>query len=225
MGELILGLDEAGRGPVIGPMVLAGCLIEKKSERALRRLGVKDSKLVTPKKRDFLELEIKKVIKSFEIVICTAEEIDKGNSEGVSLTELEAKKFAQIINKLNPVNEKLKVIIDCPSTGIKSWTDTLKTKIKNLSNLEFVIEHKADVRYLAVSAASILAKSERERKMLKLKEKYGDEIGSGYCTDPITIRFLEKSALKFKDSDLFRKSWSTWKNASAKLLERELGFL
>lgn len=224
MGELILGIDEAGRGPVIGPMIVAGVLIEKSSESELRRLGVKDSKLVTPKRREFIEEKIKGIIKSYELVSCEAKEIDKTNSEGVSLTELEAIKFSEIINKINNGKEKIKVIIDCPSTGIKSWTDSLKTKIKNLSNLEFVIEHKADVKYLAVSAASIIAKCERERRMSKLKEKYGDEIGSGYCTDPLTIRFLENSALKFKDDGLFRRSWSTWKNASSKLAQRELGF-
>ncbi|MDP3966300.1 MAG: ribonuclease HII [archaeon] len=224
MGELILGLDEAGKGPVIGPMVLVGCLIEKESERNLRRLGVKDSKLVTPKKRDFLEAEIKKVIKNFHTIVCEAEEIDGANSQGINLTELEARKFAEIINTLNPGTEKMKVIIDCPSIGIKSWTDAIKTKIKNLSNIDLIIEHKADVNYLAVSAASILAKSERERRVRKLKEKYGDEIGSGYCTDPLTIKFTEKFALKFGNEGLFRRSWSTWKDASLKLSQRELGF-
>ncbi|PJE81023.1 ribonuclease HII [Candidatus Pacearchaeota archaeon CG10_big_fil_rev_8_21_14_0_10_32_42] len=224
MVELILGLDEAGKGPVIGPMIIAGCLIEKKDESSLRRLEVKDSKLVTKKRREYLEEEIKKVVRSFEIVICEAEEIDSTNSAGINLIELEARKFAEIINKLNKGTEKIKIIIDCPSIGIKSWTDQLKTKIKNLSNLEFVIEHKADVNYLAVAAASILAKCERERKMDLLKEKYGNEIGSGYCADPLTMKFVEKFALKFGKEGLFRNSWATWKNACIKLKQVELEF-
>ena len=223
MGELILGLDEAGKGPVIGPMILVGCLIEKRSERYLRRLGVKDSKLVTPKRRDFLESEIKKIIKGFHTIVCEAEEIDSTNGDGVNLAELEARKFAEIINKLNTGEERIRVIIDCPSIGINSWTDKIKMKIKNLSNIDLIIEHKADVNHLAVSAASILAKSERERRISKLKEKYGEEIGSGYCTDPLTMKFTKKFALKYGHDGLFRKSWVTWRDASEKLVQSELG--
>ena len=84
------------------------------------------------------------------------------------------------------------------------------TKIDNLSNLEIVCEHKADRNHVAVSAASILAKSVRESEMYKLREKYGKEIGSGYCSDPNTKKFLEKNHQKFKDDGIFRKSWETW---------------
>ncbi len=223
MVELILGLDEAGKGPVMGPMALAGCLIEKEDEILFRRLGVKDSKLVTPGRRGFLEAEIKKIAKAFEIIVCETAEIDKAVKDGSKLTKLEADKFAEIINRINDGKEKMKVIIDCPSIGIESWTNLLKPKIKNLSNLDFVIEHKADRNYLSVGAASILAKSERERRMDILKEKYGGEIGSGYCTDPLTMRFVEKFALKYKNDDLFRKSWSTWEEACEKLTQIELG--
>jgi ribonuclease HII len=180
--------------------------------------------MVTPKRREFLENEIKKIAKTFELVICEAIEIDRKNSDGTNLTELEAEKMASIINKINDGNEKLKIIIDCPSIGINSWTNTLKIKIRNLSNVEFVIEHKADKNHVSVSAASILAKCERERGMGKLKEIYGDEIGSGYCTDPLTIKFLEKFALKFEADGLFRKSWSTWRDAREKLVQAELEF-
>ncbi len=222
MAEFILGLDESGKGPVIGPMILAGVLIEKKHERHLRKLGVKDSKEITPKRRNFLEVEIKKIIKDYHLIVCEASEIDSTNGDGINLTELEAREFAKIINQFNNSEDNLKVIIDCPSIGIKSWTETLKPKIKNLSNIELVIEHKADKNHISVSTASIIAKCERERQMAKLKEKYGNIIGSGYCHDPLTISFIEKFALKFKNDGLFRKSWSTWKNAADKLAQIEL---
>ncbi len=225
MVNLILGLDEAGKGPVIGPMILAGCLIKKEDETPLRRLGVKDSKAVTQKRREFLEKEIKKIVEDSVTIVCDPEEIDESNTKGVKLTEFEADRFAKIINKLNTGKEKMKVVIDCPSIGINSWTDLIKPKIKNLSNLELVIEHKADRNHLAVSAASILAKCERERRMDKLKAEYGEEIGSGYSSDPSTIKFVEKYANKFKNKGIFRKSWATWKNASEKLKQIELSFL
>ena len=224
MANLILGLDEAGKGPVIGPMILAGCLIEKKDETPLRRMGVKDSKKVTQKRREFLEKEIKKIMKDSFLIVSTPEKIDESSEKGIKLTEFEAVRFAKIINKLNNGKEKMKVVIDCPSSGINSWTELLKPKIKNLSNLELVIEHKADKNHLAVAAASILAKCERERQMEKIKEEFGSIVGSGYQTDPLTRRFVEKNANKFKNKGIFRKSWSTWQNASKKLNQITLKF-
>jgi len=224
MVQLILGLDEAGKGSVIGPMVLAGCLIEKETENKIRSLGVRDSKTVAPKRRNFLEKEINKIIKESFLIVSTAKEIDESRSKGIKLTEFEALGFAKIINKLNKRKEKMKVIIDCPSSGINSWTELLKPKIKNLSTLDLVIEHKADKNYIAVAAASILAKCERERQMDKIKEKFGGIVGSGYQTDALTMKFVKKNANKFKNKGIFRKSWSTWQNASNKLNQATLKF-
>jgi ribonuclease HII len=210
---LILGIDDAGRGPVIGPMILAGCLIDDKIEKDLRKLGVKDSKQLTQKRREFLAEKIKEMAETFEIVLATPEEIDYTNKTGTNLNALEAIKMAEVINKINKGFNKIKVVVDCPSVGIEKWKDFLKTKIDNLSNLEVVCEHKADVNHVAVSAASILAKCTREIEMAKLKEKYGKEIGSGYCSDPLTTTFLKEHSQTYGDKGIFRKSWSTWKNA------------
>jgi len=215
MTELILGIDDAGRGPVIGPMVLAGCLIDERTEREFKKLGIKDSKQLTQKRREFFAEKIKEIAEAFEIVLVYPEEIDGKNHDGVNLNALEAIKMAEVINKINKGYKKIKVVVDCPSVGIEKWKDFLKTKIENLSNLEVVCEHKADVNHVAVSAASILAKCVREIEMGKLKEKYGDEIGSGYCSDPSTIKFLEKNSRTHKDDGIFRKTWGTWKNICA----------
>lgn len=221
---LILGIDDAGRGPVIGPMVLAGALIDEKHLKYLKDLGVKDSKLVTPKRREFLAEKIKEKAETFEVALAFPEEIDHGNHTGVDLNKIEAIKMAEVINKINKGFIKIKVIIDCPSAGISKWLDYLKTKIENLSNLEIVCEHKADKNYTAVGAASILAKCVREKEMAKLKEKYGEEIGSGYCHDPVTCAFLGKYAKKHEKDGLFRQSWSTWQNACRNLEQKKLFF-
>ncbi|MAG78749.1 ribonuclease HII [Candidatus Pacearchaeota archaeon] len=219
---LTLGIDDAGRGPVIGPMVLAGCLMDKKTETELKKLGVKDSKQLTQKRREFLEEKIKKKAETFEVVLSQPMEIDGENHKGVNLNELEAIKAAEIINKINKGSRKIKVVIDCPSPSLTKWQDLLKTKIDNLSNLEISCEHKADRNHVSVSAASILAKNTREIEMSKLKKKYGKEIGSGYTSDPTTCKFLEKHAKKHKDKGIFRKTWSTWRNACAKLTQKKL---
>jgi ribonuclease HII len=219
---LILGIDDAGRGPVIGPMILAGCLIDDKVEKELKKLGVKDSKQLTQKRREFLAEKIKEVAETFEIALAYPEEIDGKNKNGTNLNALEAEKMAEVINKINKGYGKIKVIVDCPSVNIEKWKDFLKTKIDNLSNLEIVCEHKADINYVAVSAASILAKCVREIEMNKLKEKYGNEIGSGYCSDPATKNFLKQNMQTHENEGIFRKTWSTWKEACAVEQQKKL---
>ena len=220
---LKLGIDDAGRGPVIGPMILAGCLIDEETESEFKKLGVKDSKQLTEKRREFLAEIIREKAEAFEIEIIRPEEIDGKNREGVKLNEVEAIACAKIINRINRGFDKIKIIIDCPSTNISKWTDFLKRNVENLSNLEISCEHKADVNHIAVSAASIIAKSTREKEMSILKEKYGSEIGSGYSSDPRTTKFMEKNVKKYDGDGIFRKTWATWKTAMGKHEQKKLG--
>ena len=219
---LTLGIDDAGRGPVIGPMVLAGCLLDEKAEQELKKLGVKDSKQLTQKRREFLVEKIKEKAEVFEVVLVYPDEIDGKNHDGINLNDLEAIKTAEIINKINKGFAKIKVIVDCPSPSIEKWRDFLKTKIDNLSNLDVICEHKADVNHVSVSAASVLAKIVREKEMTMLKEKYGTEIGSGYCSDKKTYKFLEEHSTKYKEAGLFRKTWSTWRDVCRKAEQKKL---
>ena len=222
MEILKLGIDDAGRGPVMGPMILAGALCSAKAEKEFKKLGVTDSKKLTQKRREFLEVEIKKLAKDFHVIVIPAKKIDDDNEKGINLNQVEAIACAEIINKINKGTEKMKVIIDCPSVSIEKWRDYLRTHVKNLSNLEISCEHKADKNHISVSAGSVLAKCERERQVKKLKEKYGDLIGSGYTSDPLTQKFLAKNALKLRDDCIFRKCWKTWQNAVDGLSQRTL---
>jgi ribonuclease HII len=218
MEEIFLGVDEAGKGPVIGPMVIAGCLISKEAQTELKKLGVKDSKQLTPKRREFLVGEIKKRVLDYEVVVISADEIDEFQEKKININEMEAIVCSRIINKLNKGDKEISVVVDCPSIGILKWKESLKAKIDNLSNLTIYCEHRADANHICVSVASILAKSKREEEMNKLKEIYGEEIGSGYSSDPNTQRFVEKYCVKYADKGIFRKCWDTWKNACQKTL-------
>ncbi len=219
---LTLGIDDAGRGPVIGPMILAGCLLDSKYDRELKNLGVKDSKQLTQKRREFLEGKIKEVAQSFEVVLASPSEIDEFVRNDNNLNSLEAIKMAEVVNKINKTQEKIKVVVDCPSVSIEKWKDFFKTKIDNLSNLEVVCEHKADKNYVAVSAASILAKCVREKEMAKLREKYGEGIGSGYPSDSKTCNFLKQNLKSHSNKGIFRKSWKTWQQACSKTKQQKL---
>ena len=222
MTEFILGIDDAGRGPVIGPMVLAGVLIDKKHESYFKKIGVKDSKKITSKRRAYLAEKIKEKAETFEILRIKPSEIDGNGYNRIKLNELEAIACAEIINRINKGFKKIKIVIDCPSTNLTKWKEFLIKKIKNLSNLEILCEHKADANHVAVSAASILAKETRELEMQKLKEIYGEEIGSGYTSDSLTIKFLEKNHKKLEDKGIFRKTWMTWKNTISKNEQKKL---
>ncbi len=201
-------------------MILAGCLIEKEEARKLGRLGVKDSKQLTQKRREFLENKINEVAEDIEIAVIKPKKIDDSITRGLKLNELEAVFCAKIIDKINSrylkkdsknKKQKIKVILDCPSVSLVKWKNFLLMKIKELSNLEIFCEHKADKNYPSVACASILGKCQREREVAKLKKKYGNEIGSGYTSDSLTIEFLKKNHNKYKDDGIFRKSWETWK--------------
>ncbi len=206
---LIIGIDDAGRGPLIGPMIMAGVLIEKKDEEKLKKHNVRDSKLVPHPLRIKLAELIKGVAIKYHIVKVYPSEIDFSITNRVNLNTLEAKKAAEIINALNS-KDKTNVIIDCPSVNTKAWKNVLLKYIDESNNLDIKCEHKADVNHVSVSAASILAKVSREEEIKKLKLQYGN-FGSGYPGDPLTKEFLKNKGKEFKNTGLFRKSWQTWK--------------
>lgn len=212
---LICGIEEAGRGPVIGPMVICGVLIEKGKEKELKRLGVKDSKLLTPKQRERLFEEIKRGVNDFNIIILQPGEIDKAvDSDITNLNWLEADKFIETINVLKPDI----AYIDCPSNNTGAYKEYIADRVKN-KKTRLIVEHKADQSYPVVSAASILAKVIRDNEIEKIKKKYKIDFGSGYPSDPFTRQFLEKSYNKYP---IFRKSWVSWKNIAKKNGQKRL---
>ena len=212
--ELIIGIDDAGRGPIIGPMILAGVLMTKEQEVILKDLGAKDSKQVLHPMRIKLAKDIKENSINYKVVKAFPSEIDEYvDNKKLNLNTLEARKAAEIINFLNDGKEKIKVILDCPSINTKTWRAKLLEFVSKKDNLEVVCEHKADVNYPSVSAASILAKVAREDEVEKIKEeykKYGNT-GSGYPADPSTKEFLKKHGKELENSGIFRKTWATWK--------------
>src|SRR3989344_7917609 len=119
---LICGLDEAGRGPVIGPLVMCGVLINEEDEIKLKNIKVKDSKLLTPKQRERLYFKIKKIVKKYKLIVLQPYEVDEAlNSDSLNLNWLEADNMARIINELKPDQ----AYIDCPSNNIKKFNSYL----------------------------------------------------------------------------------------------------
>lgn len=215
---IICGIDEAGKGPCIGPLVICGFCIDEKDEKQLRILGVKDSKQLTPLRRALMFDEIKKIAKNYKIIKVWPEEIDNAvNQLGSGLNELEAEKTAELLNELKPEL----AYVDCPSPNIKNYKFVIEQKLK--SKIKIRPEHKADVNYPVVSAASVLAKVERDREIEILKQKIGIDFGSGYCSDELTQKFIKENWEKHEYQAMFRKSWESIKRLKTAKGQKKLG--
>lgn len=208
----VLGIDEAGRGPVIGPLVIAGVVIEDGKEAMLG--AVKDSKLLAPKQRIILA---KHILANAETLILKIppKEIDEALlSDSLNLNWLEAHKQAEIINLMKPNV----AIIDCPSPNIKKYTEYLKDLLHD-KKIKLVVEHKADFNYPVCSAASIIAKDAREKEMQAIRKKYGPT-GPGYSSNAITQKFVKENWEKYPE--IFRKTWATFKNVEKMKHQRKI---
>jgi len=170
----IAGIDEAGRGPILGPMAIAGVKIDREEEGNFKRIGVKDSKKLTRKRREKLYPLILEMAEA-KIIMVEPKEIDSR-----SLTDIEAEKFAFLARGLSADL----TYVDC--VGAISFSSLLNDILEDMA---LVVSHKGDVLYPVVSAASIIAKVQRDWAIDDLAKKYG-EIGSGYPADKRTIDFL-----------------------------------
>jgi ribonuclease HII len=215
--EMIAGADEAGRGPVFGPMVLCGAMFEQKVLDELKTAGVKDSKLLSPKRRETLaKLIVEKAI-GLEIIELSSAEIDELRLvKKINLNEAEAMNFAKIIDRLKP---KI-AYVDSTDPNPKMFTERLQRHMRTKPRL--VVENYADRNYVAVSAASIVAKVMRDQRIAELHQRYGD-FGSGYSSDSRTITFLERWVREHgKLPDFARRSWETAQRIEKQIKQQKL---
>ncbi len=202
------GIDEAGKGCVIGPLIVAGVCCNSESEKQLEKIGLRDSKKLPHSKR--LELYEKIVeLAKVEVIKVTAKELDE-LMKFKTINEILKNCFVELILKLKPDV----VYVDSPDV----IPERLKSELEEATGRKVVAEHKADEKYLIVSAASIVAKVEREREIERIKERVGD-FGSGYASDPRTREFLRKIIMSGKLPDYVRKRWKTVANVSQLTLE------
>lgn len=216
---LIAGIDDAGRGSVIGPLVIAGILIDNGMMQQLKDLGVRDSKLLSPKRREELAEKIKKIVLKWTVVKLSPAEIDKvveANRKLHKLNRLEAQAMAKVIEELRP------------EVAYVDASDIVEERFKQqiseylTFNVNIISEHKADRKYPVVSAASIIAKVERDMEIKKLHAIYGD-FGCGYPSDPKTMSFLSRIIRELGEyPDFVRKSWKPAKRLKSEKASRQL---
>ncbi len=209
MSEIICGIDEAGRGPVIGPLVIGCVVLDREGVEELKKLNVRDSKRVAPSRRLSLEPKIKEIALEWNLAEISPNEIDYLRKRH-SLNFIEAMKIAELILSLENVPHK--ILVDSADTVPEEYkrkiTHCLNTMQDDFIIPEIISEHKADDRYIEVGAASILAKVKRDREIEKLKEEHG-EFGSGYPADELTKEFMKKLIRSGNLPEFVRKSWNT----------------
>ena len=167
---------------------------------------MKDSKQLTSRKREELVPKIEEIGIHIVIIRVPSAKIDANRKRGINLNQIEAIKMAEIINLLEPD----KAIVDAPSYNTNKFRDYLFSKIEN-KKIKLISENFADQNYPVVSAASIIAKVNRDEAIEELKEKVGVDFGVGYSHDLRTIEFIKKLAEKNhgKLPDYIRHTWDT----------------
>ncbi len=185
---------------------------------------MRDSKLLTRKKREFLYDEITSLAEEVKVYKITNDEIDQAMAGGVSLNGLEALNFARLIDALQVLPKK--IYLDSPDVvedkfGIRVCLFSKRTmtvnKTSSLSNpvigakeaIKLISEHKSDIKYPVVSGASIIAKVVRDDEIDRIAEEVGFDVGTGYPSDSKTINAIKKNLDDKKLGVYLRNMWKT----------------
>lgn len=198
---LVMGIDEAGRGPVIGDMVIAITVFREDMLKIISNLGVRDSKSLVPSIREKL---VPYIIKYSVITVLShvsPMEIDLQNLNKLTIERISY--LLETLSKIiNPLQVK-RIAIDM-ITGYRKYCPNYK---QYFPNAEIIFDVDADEKYIEVSAASIIAKYYRDQLIKGLAKYYGD-IGSGYPTDKKTINWIRNIYKKGLPPPAFiRRSW------------------
>ena len=212
-------MDDAGRGPVIGPLVIAGATFHEGQLELLKKIGVKDSKLLSAAKREKLAEEIKQLAVSWHHVELPPNEVDPyvySTRRLFKLNYLEAKLMAEVISVLVPDE----VYVDASDVNEIRFADHILEHLP--TKIPITSRHHADANYPVVSAASILAKVQRDSAIENLRHEYGD-FGSGYPSDPKTEDFLLNWRREHGSYPEFaRQSWKTLKRLDETIYQLKL---
>lgn len=226
MNSVIIGVDEAGRGPVIGPLVVSAVRIPNMDIKILEEMGVKDSKKINKVKRKKIFESIMKNCKKrkwkISRIICSASEIDKEMGKS-NLNQLEVKLFANAIEEIGLSKKIIHINVDaCDVDEIRFGKNIEKVLGDRWNNIEIISKHKMDEIDLVTAAASIIAKVTRDSEIERLNDSTDFEIGSGYPSDLITRNAVKKMIEnKFLHSEL-RWSWKTVREEWLKAHNRPL---
>jgi ribonuclease HII len=213
---MIAGIDEAGRSPVLGPLIIA-CVVGENED--FKRIGCKDSKILNQNQRAILASQIRKIAKQIILSKISPSKIDRAVSKH-QLNILEAKEMAKLILKIKEPVEKIFIHpCDVDSERFKNYIWTFLYDFQHLKiNYEnLIVERNADSEIPIVSAASIIATHTRTQIMKRLDKKYS--CGFGEPPHPKTKEFIKKAIETGQGLNIIRKSWKTYKRIRGELNE------
>ncbi|MEK6975424.1 MAG: ribonuclease HII [Candidatus Thermoplasmatota archaeon] len=202
---MLAGIDEAGRGPVLGPLVVAG--VACPDPNVLLAMGCTDSKALTPGKREMLDRKIRgHADVRVEVRVIPADVLDDERRRS-TLNAIEVERFQDIARALGAP----RIIVDAADVDARRFGRQVAS---GLMDVVVVSEHKADETHVVVGAASIVAKVARDAAIAelgrRLERRLGMPLGSGYASDPLTQAFLREWHTQFGDlPEGTRKSWAT----------------
>ncbi len=228
---IVCGADEAGRGAILGPLVISIVAVKSTSAHRFSKIGVRDSKILSEKRRNQLFDEIKDIAIDIKVDRITSSDINAAMRNHISLNELEAVRFAALFDQIE--SEVGAIYLDSPDVIAERFgtrfklSSTKSTKVvgikgekmdKGLKYTRIIAEHKADSRYPVVSAASIIAKVTRDREIKKLEKMLKIPIGSGYPSDYKTIEMIRRNLKSGILEGNIRERWSTMERIRQKKL-------
>ena len=214
---LLLGVDEAGRGPVLGPLVVAAFKMPQHDLHHLRWAGVQDSKQLSKSRREelyeWLHEEGSQRGWAIEIEVSAASRVDRA-MQVATLNVHEVELFAAVVNRIAASQEQLQqgvIQLDACDSNAERFGNDVAARLKNWpwNSWEVDSRHKADQIHLAVAAASIAAKVRRDSAMLDLSTSLGIDLGSGYPSDPVTQAALPQLLNDSEPADCVRWRWKT----------------
>ena len=212
-GNWTIGIDEAGRGPVIGPLVVAALAIPNEEITQLSKLGVKDSKEISRSERVRISEEISRHIEQGRwksgIVICKAKRIDI-NSISSDLNSLEIELFSEAISEINIASKDGTIKADACDVNEERFRFRLESALGDgWGNWNIHAEHGMDSKDLVTGGASILAKVTRDSAIQEISSRTGLDVGSGYPSDQKTRKAVETLLSDGNIHDSIRWSWAT----------------
>lgn len=221
--QRILGVDEAGKGPVIGPMIVVGVIFKysefediRKLPKKLKNKDIIDSKKLKESERKDLSREIKAKSESYQIINLEPPHIDRLREKN-TMNEIVVDCFSTVIEKM----EFDKAILDAADVNEKRFATNIEEKTE--TDGVFISKHKADEEFPAVSAASIIAKDRRDEEIDELEKRVEEKIGNGYPNSK-TKDFLRRWMSEYNELPLFcRKSWKTAKKIKKEYKQSKIG--
>lgn len=198
---------------------MAGVTVDKKDEKKLKALGVKDSKKLSPRRREELAKAIEEIARNIVVLRVQSCRIDDMRAKGINLDKIEAMKMAEIIELCNGST----IFIDSLEHNTQKFKQIVLSFLKN-KDYDLVVENYLDESIPVVSAASIIAKVNRDEAIKEIEKEAGQPIGVGYPHDVVTIEFLKK-LIRENGKNLppyVRKSWVTTQVLQEESWQRKL---